>query len=134
MRSLNGCKPSKSLAEKIVMDIAVRTSDGTSIVDLNGDITLRTTPEVRKVLLGQFREKSTHRVIVNMSGVRYIDSAGVASLVEALRLSRDLKSRFSLFGLSKIARQVLDLTRLTKVFEIHDNEQEALSAEEPSGA
>lgn len=116
------------------MDIGIRTLDGTSIVDLNGDITLRTTPEVRKVLLGQFRERRAHRVIVNMTGVRYIDSAGVASLVEALRLSRDLKGRFSLFGLSKIARQVLELTRLTKVFEIHDNEQEALSAEEPAGA
>lgn len=116
------------------MDIAVRTSDGTTIVDLSGDITLRTTPEVRKVLLGQFREKTTHRVLVNMSGVRYIDSAGVASLVEALRLARDLKSRFALFGLGKLARQVLDLTRLTKVFEIHESEQEALNAGEPSGA
>lgn len=130
----NGCKGRQSLAEEIVMDIAVRTSGSTSIVDLSGDITLRTTPEVRKVLLSQFREKTTQRVIVNMSGVRYIDSAGVASLVEALRLARDLKSRFALFGLGKIARQVLDLTRLTKVFEIHDNEEEALSAEEPSGA
>jgi anti-sigma B factor antagonist len=134
MQLVIGCKAAKSLAEKKVMDIVVRASNGTSIVDLNGDITLRTTPEVRKALLSQFREKSTHRVIVNMTGVRYIDSAGVASLVEALRLSRDLKSRFSLFGLSRIARQVLDLTRLTKVFEIHDSEQEALSAEEPSGA
>lgn len=116
------------------MDIAVRTSDGTSIVDLDGDITMRTTPEVRKVLLGQFREKHAHRVIVNMSGVRYIDSAGVASLVEALRLSRDMKTRFALFGLGKVVRQVLELTRLTKVFEIHDNEQEAVSAQEPNGA
>ncbi|HKV48600.1 MAG TPA: STAS domain-containing protein [Candidatus Acidoferrales bacterium] len=115
------------------MDIAVRTSDGTSIVELNGDITMRTTPQVRKVLLDQFRDKQSHRVIVNMSGVRYIDSAGVASLVEALRVSRDLKSRFALCGLGKVARQVLELTRLTKVFEIHDDEQQALSAEEPSG-
>ena len=112
------------------MDIAVRTSGSTSIVDLNGDITLRTTPELRKVLLGQFREKRASRVVVNMTGVRYIDSAGVASLVEALRLSRDLKRQFALFGLSKIARQVLELTRLTKVFEIHENEPEALAAEE----
>jgi anti-sigma B factor antagonist len=115
-----------------VMDIAVRTSGSTSIVDLDGDITLRTTPELRKVLLGQFREKRAQRVVVNMTGVRYIDSAGVASLVEALRLARDLKRQFALFGLGKIARQVLELTRLTKVFEIHETEPEALGAE-PAG-
>ena len=116
------------------MDIVIRTSSGTSIVDLSGDITLGTTPDVRKVLLSQFHDKSTHRVIVNMTGVRYIDSAGVASLVVALRLSRDLNSGFSLFGLGKNARQVLELTRLTKIFEIHESEQEALSAAESSGA
>lgn len=115
-----------------VMDIAIRTSGSTSIVDLDGDITLRTTPELRKVLLGQFREKRAQRVIVNMTAVRYIDSAGVASLVEALRLARDLKRQFALFGLGKIARQVLELTRLTKVFEIHETEPEALGAEQAS--
>lgn len=113
-----------------VMDIAVRTSGSTSIVDLDGDITLRTTPELRKVLLGQFREKRAQRVVVNMTAVRYIDSAGVASLVEALRLARDLKRQFALFGLGRIARQVLELTRLTKVFEIHETEPEALGAEQ----
>lgn len=116
------------------MDIAVRASGNTSIVDVNGDITLRTTPEVRKVLLSQFRDKRAYRVIVNMSGVRYIDSAGVASLVEALRVSQDSNGQFVLYGLGKIARQVLELTRLTKVFEIHDNEQEALGTQNPSGS
>src|SRR5690348_16538325 len=111
------------------MDIAVRTSGSTSIVDVSGDITLQTTPEVRKVLLSQFRDGHANRVIVNLTAVGYIDSAGVASLVEALRLSRDLKSRFALFGLGRAAKQVLELTRLTKVFEIHENEEAALGAE-----
>lgn len=115
------------------MEIGVRESGGATIVDLNGDITLRTTPQVRKVLLSQFREKHARRVIANMSGVRYIDSAGVASLVEALRLSRDLNSEFALFGLGKVARQVLELTRLTKVFQIYDSEQQALAAGEATG-
>jgi anti-anti-sigma regulatory factor len=43
-----------------------------------------------------------------------------------LKVSRDLKSRFVLYGLSPAAREVLELTRLNRVFEIHESEEEAL--------
>jgi anti-sigma B factor antagonist len=109
-----------------LIDIGTRESGTNMIVDVNGDITLRSTPEVRKVLLDLLRQKNAVRVVVNLEKVRYIDSAGVASLVEALRVSRDLKRGFALYGLNRVARQVLELTRLTKVFEIHDDEAAAL--------
>jgi anti-sigma B factor antagonist len=57
-----------------------------------------------------------------------VDSSGVASLVEGLKASRDLGSRFILIGLSTSAREVLQLSRLTKVFEIYDNEEQALAS------
>ncbi len=109
------------------MNISTRQVDNAFIVDVTGDITLYNTPEVRKTLLDLLKEKRVKRVIVNLEKVKYIDSAGVASLVEGLKLSRDLKSGFALFGLSKTTREVLELTRLLKVFEIHDTEAEALS-------
>jgi len=108
------------------MEIATRQAGNATIVDVVGDITLYNSPEVRKVLLGLLRDKRVPRVIVNMKSVKYIDSAGVASLVEGLKVSRDLKSRFVLYGLSPAAREVLELTRLNRVFEIHENEEEAL--------
>ncbi len=108
------------------MEIATRQAGNATIVDVVGDITLYNSPEVRKVLLGLLREKRVPRVIVNMKSVKYIDSAGVASLVEGLKVSRDLKSRFVLYGLSPAAREVLELTRLNRVFEIHESEEEAL--------
>jgi len=95
-------------------------------VDVTGDITLYNSPEVRKVLLDLLKEKRRPRVIVNMLNVKYIDSAGVASLVEGLKVSRDLKSTFALYGLSRTAREVLELTRLIKVFEVYNDEEEAL--------
>jgi anti-sigma B factor antagonist len=116
------------MAGPTFIEISTRPSGDTTIVDVNGDITLRSTPEVRTVLLELLREKRSARVVVNLAKVRYIDSAGVASLVEALRVSRDMNRGFALFGLSRAARQVLELTRLTKVFEIHEDEQSALSA------
>jgi anti-sigma B factor antagonist len=108
------------------MQISTRQIGNSTVVDAVGDITLYNCPEVRKVLLALFKEKHAKRVIVNLEKVRYIDSAGIACLVEALKVSRELKSEFALFGLTPTTRQVLELTRLVKVFEIHNTEEEAL--------
>ena len=109
------------------MNISTRQFENVSIVDVTGDITLYNTPEVRKILLDLLKEKRVKRVIVNLQNVKYIDSAGVASLVEGLKISRDMKSGFALFGLSRTTREVLELTRLLRVFEVHDTEEQALS-------
>ena len=114
------------------MQIATRQAGESTIVDVVGDIDLYNSPEVRKVLLGLLKEKRVPRVVVNLKSVKYIDSSGVASLVEGLKVSRDLRSRFILFGLSPAAREVLELTRLIKVFEVYENEEEALRGETPS--
>lgn len=108
------------------MDISTREAGNATIVDITGDITLYNSPEVRRVLLDLLKTKHVPCVVVNLEKVKYIDSAGVASLVEGLKTSRDLKSGFALYGLSKTTREVLELTRLIKVFEVHDNEADAL--------
>ena len=94
------------------MQITTRQFESATIVDVVGDITLYNTPEVRKMLLNLLKEKRVKRVIVNLEKVKYIDSAGVASLVEGLKVSREMKSEFALFGLSRMTREVLELTRL----------------------
>ena len=108
------------------MDISTRQVGSTTIVDVVGEITLYNSPEMRKTLIDLLKEKRLPRVIVNLGRVKYIDSAGVASLVEGLKISRDLKSGFALYGLSRTAREVLELTKLINVFEVHDSEEEAL--------
>ncbi|MGD0426372.1 MAG: STAS domain-containing protein [Candidatus Acidiferrales bacterium] len=109
------------------MNISTRQSGHATVVDINGDVTLYNSPEIRKTLMDALNKKGTNRVVMNMSGVNYIDSAGVASLVEGLKLARTLKSGFALYGLNKHPREVLELTRLIKVFEIYDNETEAVN-------
>jgi anti-sigma B factor antagonist len=109
------------------MNISTRQIENACIVDVTGDITLYNTPEVRKTLLDLLKEKRVSRVIVNLQNVKYIDSAGVASLVEGLKISRDMKSGFALYGLSRTTREVLELTRLLKVFEVYDTEAQALA-------
>ena len=109
------------------MQINPRRMEQATIFDVSGDIDLANSPEMRKTLLTEMRDRKTPRVIVNLTKVRYIDSSGVASLVEGLKVSRDLGLRFILFGLSPGAREVLQLSRLLKIFEIHEDEEHALA-------
>jgi anti-sigma B factor antagonist len=110
------------------VQISRRQLDKTTIFDLSGDIDLANSPVVRKALLKEIRDNRTPRVVMNLSNVRYIDSSGVASLVEGLKAARDVGLRFILFGLSTSAREVLQLSRLLKIFEVYDNEEQALAA------
>ena len=110
------------------MQISRRQLDKTTIFDVSGDIDLANSPAVRKALLKEIRDDRTPRVVMNLSNVRYIDSSGVASLVEGLKAARDVGSRFILFGLSTSAREVLQLSRLLRIFEVYDNEEQALAA------
>ncbi len=110
------------------MQISARHHDKTTIFDVSGDIDFANSPEVRHSVLREIQESRMPRVAMNLSQVRYIDSSGVASLVEGLKASRDLGSHFILFGLSKAAREVLQLSRLIKVFEIYDNEEQAMAS------
>jgi anti-sigma B factor antagonist len=110
------------------MQIVSRQVDQTTIFDVSGDITLANSPQLREAVLREFRESRTPRVVLNLSQVRYIDSSAEASLVEGLKVSRDLGSRFVLFGLSPIACERLRLSRLLKLFEVYDSEEQALAS------
>ena len=108
------------------MKTATRERPGTTIVDVAGDIDMGTSPELRKTLLDSL--KAAPRLVVNLREVRYVDSSGIASLVEVLKEARNTQKRLVLFGLNRAVHEVLQLTRLTKIFEIRETEEEALQA------
>ena len=109
------------------MQISARHLDKITIFDISGDIDLATSPELRKPLLRELRELRTPRVVLNLKAVRYIDSSGVASLVEGLKASRDVGARFILFGLNTTVREVLQLSKLVRIFEICESEEQAVA-------
>ena len=108
------------------MKISARHLDKMTIFDVSGDVDLATSPELRKALLRELREVRMPRVILNLRAVRYIDSSGVASLVEGLKVSRDLGARLILYGLNTSIREVLQLSKLVKIFEICESEEQAV--------
>jgi anti-sigma B factor antagonist len=110
------------------VQIVARAINGWTILDLSGDIDLANSPAMRKALLGEIKEKRTRKVFLNLKNVRYIDSSGIASLVEGLKASRDQGSRLILYGLNKTVREVMQLSRLQKIFEIYEDEEQALAS------
>jgi anti-sigma B factor antagonist len=107
--------------------ISARRVEHATILDVTGNIDMSNSPEVRKALLAEIRAKRASRVVLNLSSVEYIDSSGVASLIEGLKASREAGQRFVLFGLNESAREVLKISRLLKLFEIYDSEAQAIA-------
>jgi anti-sigma B factor antagonist len=106
------------------MDINVKRDGARSIVYVSGDIDLYTSPQLRETVLDLFQKRRQERVIVNLKDVHYIDSSGIASLVEGLQEAKKIKARFILVGLNEAPRHVLELTRLLNVFEVAPSEDE----------
>jgi anti-sigma B factor antagonist len=92
--------------------------DGYAILILRGD--------VRKQIL-ECLDNGSH-LLVDMSAVNYIDSSGVASLVEGYQTARKKALRFGLVGVSSAAMNVLHLARLDRVFPIHASIAEGKAA------
>lgn len=107
------------------MAYEVRSEGDTTIVALSGDIDLESSPQVRSVLLESVGAK--RGVLVEMSAVSYIDSSGVASLVETYQSARRGRTLFALVAVSEAAMRVLELARLDQVFAIHTSVTEALA-------
>ncbi len=107
------------------MNHDIREESGAIIVALEGDVDLQSSPDARKVLLECVNRKMP--VLVDLSGVGYIDSSGVASLVESLQTARKAGSNLILVAVSEGALRVLQLARLDKVFTICDSVEDGLS-------
>lgn len=99
------------------MTHTVTDAAGKAVVAFQGDVDLEHSPAARKVLLDCV--EGGRDVVVDMSGVSYIDSSGIASLVEALQSARHKGTAFSLAAVSPAALRVFQLARLDKVFTIH---------------
>lgn len=106
------------------MNCEIRNEGGMAVVALSGDVDLESSPKVRSALLDCVGMK--RGVLVEMSAVSYIDSSGVASLVEAYQTARKSNTPFALVEVSEAAMRVLQLARLDRVFSIHATLEEGL--------
>jgi len=108
------------------MQHEITEQEGAVIVSFEGDVDLQTSPDARKVLLECVQRKQP--ILVDLSKVGYIDSSGVASLVECFQSARKVGQNLALVSVSDGALRVLQLARLDKVFKICDTVEDGIAA------
>lgn len=108
------------------MSLSLQTSldGGTAVVSVTGEVDLQNSGELRKELLARLGDHVN--LVVELSHVAYIDSSGVAGLIEAYQMARNLNLRFALASPSGAVLRVLKLARLDEVFVIQSGADAAV--------
>jgi anti-sigma B factor antagonist len=107
------------------MKFDIQTERGIAVVAASGELDAATAPEF-EAALGQAIGGGAKHVLIDLAGVSFIDSSGLATLVRALKRSRAGKGDLVLAGLRPAVRKVFDLTRLDKAFDIYSSRAEAV--------
>ena len=105
--------------DNISMKSRLRAENEFDVLELSGEIDLHYSPELREQILKSL--KGGRPLLIDMSDVSYIDSSGIASLVEGFQTAKSAKLAYGLLSISSPALQVLSLTRLDKVFSLFDS-------------
>lgn len=106
------------------MQVRTEQSGPVSIVAVEGDVDLNSS----RSLQTQLRESigsGPDKLIVDLAGVPYMDSSGVATLVEAMQLARKKNTRLVLCAMSDKVQSIFEIARLDKVFTIVPDRGEA---------
>ena len=94
------------------------------IVEVEGNVDLGTSAALRRTLFATLVDAP--KVALNLAAIRYIDSSGIAILVEVLKDAQRLNKKFVLFGLSPAVERGFRLTHVMRIFQVFDTEREAI--------
>jgi anti-sigma B factor antagonist len=100
--------------------------DHADVLSLKGEIDLHVSPSVTALLNAKI-EKKPQRLVVDLSDVTYIDSAGLAALIEAMQKMEGYGGKFLLAGLQETVRSIFEISRLDQVFQIFPDVDAALA-------
>ncbi len=102
--------------------------DNVAILSINGEVDMFSSPQARNAIM-ELVKKRVPRVIVELSEVSYMDSSGVATLIEGLQLCQKYNGLLVVAGLRDNVREVFELTRLDKIFQIYPDVETAAAHE-----
>jgi anti-anti-sigma factor len=98
-----------------------------NVLPLKGEIDLHVSPVVTASLTAMI-EKKPERMVIDLSEVTYIDSAGLAALIQAMQKVEAYGGKFLLAGLQETVRSIFEISRLDQVFQIFPDTDTALAA------
>lgn len=97
-----------------------------NFLPLEGEIDLHRSPRVERSLASMIR-KRPDRIVVDLSGVTFIDSSGMAVLIRAMQNMKEYGGNFSLSGLNDNVRPIFETARLDQVFVIDPGDNRSLA-------
>lgn len=105
------------------MEVKLVQVEEVAVYQVNGEINISTSPDLKK----QFEKQPAKKVVVNLEKVTYIDSSGLATLVEMLKKTRSQGGALGLAGMSDKVKSLFEITKLDKLFTICKSQDEAVS-------
>ena len=114
------------MAESQDLEINWETQGETTILRPLGDVDLSRSPSLRNDIRKAF-ESPPRKLVIELSGVSYMDSSGVATLVEAMQLSRKKDTRLVLCCMTDRVHSIFEIARLDQVFRIVPDIESALA-------
>jgi len=107
------------------MNIDIIKKGDVAVVKIGGSLDAETIDQLRQKA-DLFLSRGTIKFVVDLSSLEFVDSMGLGLLISFLRRTRDKKGDVKMFGLKGEVRDVFEITRLGKLFEIFSSEEEAL--------
>ena len=112
----------------MTMKSSTRQVDGVTIVDLSGRITLGEGSTMLRDIVRDMIAKGNKKILLNLGDVTYIDSSGIGELVSAFTTVRNGGGELKLLNLTKKVHDLLQITKLYTVFDIKDDEANAIQS------
>lgn len=112
----------------MTMKTSTRQTDGITVVDLSGRITLGEGSVVLRDTIRDLLGKGSKRILLNLGDITYIDSSGIGELVSAYTSVRNAGGDLKLLNLTKKVHDLLQITKLYTVFDVKDDEATAIAA------
>jgi len=109
------------------MEISREEKSGISIFRMAGDININSAPNL-KISFDAMAKPEGIKIILNLKNVDYVDSSGLATMVEILKSLRKCNGKLKLTNLSAKVRGLFEITKLTQLFDISDEEDEAVNS------
>jgi len=115
-------------ATPVKMRTQTRQVEDIVIIDVIGRITLGEGNVMLRELVHDLADKGTQRVVLNLAEVNYIDSSGVGELVKTHTTIQNKGGHLKLANLNKRVHDLLEMTRLSAVFDVHKDEASAVTS------
>jgi anti-sigma B factor antagonist len=110
----------------VSVKINTRQVGDVTVVDVSGRITLGEGSSALRDVLRDLTAKGNKKILLNLSDVSYIDSSGIGELVSGFTSVSNQGGTLKLLGLTKRVKDLLQITKLYTVFDVHEEEAHAI--------